>query len=136
MRTATSCGLTVLVSDVSLAEFGEAALLANLEDLDWLDEVAREHHYVHRRRGAAVPAAAGARLATVYGGDAAVLRLRSLRGAPNCTTRCTGSAGASKWGVQGIRGGSGRPGRGTRRLGEIRRREGWRRRRTRRRAWT
>src|SRR6202044_180860 len=46
VRTTASCGLTVLVSDVSLAEYGEAALRANLEDLDWLDEVAREHHYV------------------------------------------------------------------------------------------
>lgn len=71
VRTATSGGLTMLVSDVSLAEFGEAALRENLENLDWLDEVAREHHYVIDAATRLVPLLP-VRLATVYSGDDAV----------------------------------------------------------------
>lgn len=71
VRVAACSGLSMLVSDLSRTEFGEAGLRGNLENLDWLDEVARAHHDV-------VDAAAGlfpllpARLATVYSGDAAV----------------------------------------------------------------
>jgi hypothetical protein len=71
VRTAASCGLTALVSDVSLAEFGEAALRENLENLDWLDEVAREHHNVIDAAARLFPLLP-VRLATVYSGDAAV----------------------------------------------------------------
>jgi hypothetical protein len=79
VRTATSCGLTVLVSDVSLAEYGEAALLANLADLDWLDEVAREHHYVIDAAARMFPLLP-VRLATVYSGDAALRAELAERG--------------------------------------------------------
>src|SRR5690348_15683636 len=71
VRTTASGGLTALVSDVSLAEYGEAALRENLEDLDWLDEVAREHHYVIDAAGRLFPLLP-VRLATVYSGDGAV----------------------------------------------------------------
>ena len=71
VRTATGSGLTALVSDVSLAEFGEAALRENLENLDWLDEVAREHHYVIDAAARLFPLLP-VRLATVYSGDDAV----------------------------------------------------------------
>jgi hypothetical protein len=71
VRTITCSGLTVLVSDVSLAEFGEAALRENLEDLDWLDEVARGHHYVIDAAARLFPLLP-TRLATVYSGDAVV----------------------------------------------------------------
>jgi hypothetical protein len=71
VRTATSAGLTALVSDVSLTEYGEAALRENLENLDWLDEVAREHHYVIDAATRLFPLLP-VRLATVYSGDAAV----------------------------------------------------------------
>ncbi len=71
VRTATSSGLTALVSDVSMAEFGEAALRENLEDLDWLDEVAREHHYVIDAAVRMFPLLP-VRLATVYSGDDAL----------------------------------------------------------------
>jgi hypothetical protein len=71
VRTITCSGLTVLVSDVSLAEFGEAALRRNLENLDWLDEVAREHHYVIDAAARIFPLLP-TRLATVYSGEAAV----------------------------------------------------------------
>ena len=78
VRTTTSCGLTVLVSDVSLAEFGEAALRENLENLDWLDEVAREHHYVIDAAARLFPLLP-VRLATVYSGDAAVCAALTAR---------------------------------------------------------
>jgi hypothetical protein len=71
VRTATSCGLTVLVSDVSMAEFGEAALRENLENMRWLDEVAREHHYVIDAAARLFPLLP-VRLATVYSGDDAL----------------------------------------------------------------
>jgi Gas vesicle synthesis protein GvpL/GvpF len=41
-----SDGLAVLVSRVPLAEFGEDALRRNLNDLDWLERVARDHEQV------------------------------------------------------------------------------------------
>ena len=70
VRTITCSGLTAVVSDVSMAEFGEAALRENLENLDWLDEVARLHHYVVDAAARLFPLLP-VRLATVYSGDAA-----------------------------------------------------------------
>ncbi|HVT68180.1 MAG TPA: GvpL/GvpF family gas vesicle protein [Trebonia sp.] len=71
VRAAACAGLAMLVSDVSLTEFGEAALRRNLEDLDWLDEVARAHHHVISAAAELFPVLP-TRLATVYSGDAAV----------------------------------------------------------------
>jgi len=71
VRAVTCSGLTVLASDVNLDEYGEAALRENLENLDWLDEVARLHHYVVDATARLFPVLP-VRLATVYGGDAAV----------------------------------------------------------------
>jgi len=71
VRTVAAGGFTVLVSDVDLAEFGEVALRRNLENLTWLEEVARAHHHV-------IDAASGlfpllpTRLATVYSSHAAM----------------------------------------------------------------
>jgi Gas vesicle synthesis protein GvpL/GvpF len=79
VRTTTACGLAVLVSDVSLAEFGGAALRENMENLNWLDEVAREHHYVIDAAARLFPLLP-VRLATVYSGDAAVCAALSERG--------------------------------------------------------
>jgi hypothetical protein len=69
----------VLVSDVSLAEFGEAALRENLDNLDWLDEVAQEHHYVIDAAARLFPLLP-VRLATVYSGDDAVCAALTARG--------------------------------------------------------
>jgi hypothetical protein len=68
VRTTTAAGLTVLVSDVDLAEFGEAALRRNLEDLDWLEGVARAHHAVIDAASTMFPVLP-TRLATVYSSD-------------------------------------------------------------------
>ncbi|MDA0567181.1 GvpL/GvpF family gas vesicle protein [Streptomonospora sp. S1-112] len=67
-------GLAAVVSAVPLHEFDEEALRANLEDLGWLEEVARAHHTVvdaAARHTDVVPL----RLATVYHGDE---RVRSV----------------------------------------------------------
>jgi hypothetical protein len=42
-------GLSAVVCDVELAEFGERPLASNLEDLAWLEWAARTHHEVVRR---------------------------------------------------------------------------------------
>ena len=98
VRTATSCGLTVLISDVSLAEYGEAALRGNLENLDWLDEVAREHHYVIDAAARLFPLLPVG-LATVYSGDDAVrAALNSRCGQLRDALRRVG--GRVEWGVK------------------------------------
>jgi Gas vesicle synthesis protein GvpL/GvpF len=71
VRTITCSGLTVLGSDVSLAEFGDAALRGNLENLNWLDDIAQLHHYVIGAAARLFPLLP-VRLATVYGSDADV----------------------------------------------------------------
>jgi hypothetical protein len=98
VRTAAAAGLTVLVSDVDLAEFGEAALRRNLENLAWLEEVARAHHHVIDAAARLFPLLP-ARLATVYSSDAAMAailgaRAEDLRGA----LRRVG--GRVEWGVK------------------------------------
>lgn len=61
-------GLTALVSNVDLAEFGEEALRRNLEDLGWLESAARAHNTVVA--GAATLAVTvPMRLLTVYRSD-------------------------------------------------------------------
>lgn len=98
VQNTTVAGLTVLVSHVDLAEFGEEALRANLEDLEWLEEAARAHHGV-------VEAAAGefavlpTRFATVYSSDAAMAaefdgRGEELRAALRRVRGCV------EWGVK------------------------------------
>lgn len=68
VRAARAAGLTVLVSDVDLAEFGEVALRRNLEDLAWLEAVARAHHSVIEAASGLFPLLP-TRLATVYTSD-------------------------------------------------------------------
>ena len=68
MRLIDADGLTAVVSNVSLAEFGEEALSRNLEDMAWLEAVARAHHGVidaAAQRFTLVPM----RMATVYSGE-------------------------------------------------------------------
>ena len=72
VRLVAADGLTALVSDVTLEEFGAQALRRNLEDLAWLEAVARAHHGVidaAARRCTLLPM----RLATVYSGEAAMV---------------------------------------------------------------
>jgi hypothetical protein len=98
VRTITCSGLTMLVSNVRSGEFGAAALRENLEDLDWLDEVAREHHYVIDAAARLFPLLP-VRLATVYSGDAAVCAaLAEHNGRLRNVLRRVG--GRIEWGVK------------------------------------
>jgi hypothetical protein len=66
-------GLQAVVCDVDLTEFGEGALARNLEDLTWLEQVARTHHDVVHAV-AATGTAAPMRLVTIYTDDDSVRR--------------------------------------------------------------
>jgi hypothetical protein len=73
-------GLQGVVCDVSLDEFGEEALLRNLEDLAWVEEVARSHDDVVRAV-ASRATVAPMRLVTIYASDTRVEgQLDDLRG--------------------------------------------------------
>lgn len=64
LRVVEHRGLAAVVSDVDLDEFGEDGLRRNLEDLQWLEDVARTHDAVVRAATAVGPTAP-LRLATV-----------------------------------------------------------------------
>ncbi|GAA1566599.1 GvpL/GvpF family gas vesicle protein [Kribbella hippodromi] len=71
--------LGAIVSTVDLDEFGEAPLREHLEDLGWLEQVARDHDRVVRAAWSATGAVAPFRLATICRTDEAVqARLVSL----------------------------------------------------------
>ena len=69
VHTVTAAGLTAIAGNVPLAEFGEAALRRNLEDLGWLEATARAHHRVIEALAGEQPVVP-MRLATVYRDDA------------------------------------------------------------------
>ena len=97
-RTVEGGGLVAVVSSVDLDTFGEEALRRNLEDLAWLEAVARAHHDVVDavgRMGAVVPA----RLATVYRDDARVAEMLGQRRA-DFTAVLDRIAGRTEWGVK------------------------------------
>jgi hypothetical protein len=64
--------LTAVVSSVDLEAYGEEGLRANLEDLGWLERVARGHDAVVQAAAAAAPTAP-LRLATICLDDAGVV---------------------------------------------------------------
>lgn len=64
-------GLSAVVSDVDLDEYGEEGLRRNLENLPWLEEVARGHDTVVQATAAEAPTAP-LRLATICLDDAGV----------------------------------------------------------------
>lgn len=66
-------GLLAVLSTVDLDEFGEDALRANLEQLDWLEETARTHDAVIKAVSGLGPVAP-MRLATIFLDDASVRR--------------------------------------------------------------
>jgi hypothetical protein len=79
VRAVEAAGLTAVAGDVPLAEFGEAPLRRNLEDLAWLEATARAHHTVIEavaQQGPVVPM----RLATVYRDNASVAAALAARG--------------------------------------------------------
>jgi len=98
VRTVAAGGFTVLVSDVDLAEFGEVALRRNLENLTWLEEVARAHHHVIEAAIRLFPLLP-TRLATVYSSAAAMAAaLARRREELRAALRRVG--GRVEWGVK------------------------------------
>lgn len=71
VRPVRAAGLTVLGSDVDLAEFGADALRRNLEDQEWLERVARAHHHVVDAAARLFPLLPLG-LATVYSSEASI----------------------------------------------------------------
>jgi hypothetical protein len=97
-RPVTAAGLVAIAGDVPLAQFGEAALRRNLEDLDWLEQTARAHHAVIEavaKERTVVPM----RLATVYRFDEGVTGMLTERAADfrEALARITAR---SEWGVK------------------------------------
>jgi len=74
----SAAGLAAVTEQVPLAEFGEAALHRNLEDLDWLEEKARAHHEVIDAVAQQQPLVP-MRLATVYHSEEGVTELLTGR---------------------------------------------------------
>lgn len=90
--------LEAVVCNVDLAEFGEAALARNLEDLAWLEEVARAHNdvvFAAATRGTVAPM----RLVTIYADDESVrARMEELHDA--LTTALDRVEGRREWSVK------------------------------------
>jgi hypothetical protein len=91
-------GLAVLVSRVPLAEFGEDALRRNLNDLDWLERVAREHETVLERaleRGTIVPL----RICTIFTDEPGAAQMLTERRSA-LDTAIDVLDGREEWGVK------------------------------------
>ncbi|MBS9374620.1 GvpL/GvpF family gas vesicle protein [Rhodococcus sp. B50] len=98
VRTVHEGGLTAVVGTVPLDDFGEAALARNLEDLDWLEKVARAHDSVVAdlaRHVSVVPL----RLATVCLDDARVRALLAEH-REQFSSALTLVTGRTEWGVK------------------------------------
>jgi hypothetical protein len=98
VRCVAAARLSVLVSDVDLAEFGEAALRRNLENLAWLEVVAREHHTVVDAAARLFPVLP-ARFATIYSGDVAMVHALAERG-DQLRAALARVGGRMEWGVK------------------------------------
>jgi hypothetical protein len=98
VRCVGAAGLAVLASDVDLAEFGEAALRRNLENLAWLEEVARAHHNVVNAAARLFPVLP-ARFATVYSGDVTMVHAFAER-AGQLRAALARVGGRMEWGVK------------------------------------
>ncbi|TYC16605.1 GvpL/GvpF family gas vesicle protein [Actinomadura syzygii] len=98
VRGVVAGGLTALVSTVRLAEYGEAALRANLEDLAWLEATARAHHDIVDRAAHAAPTAP-VRIATIYQDDARVAEVLGAQ-AERFRSVLDRLTGRTEWGVK------------------------------------
>jgi hypothetical protein len=98
VRAVAFDGLVAVASAVPLAEFDEAALARNLEDLDWLAATARAHDRVVSAL-AAVTTAIPLRLATVFLGETAVREMLAERG-PQLSAALDLVVGRTEWGVK------------------------------------
>jgi hypothetical protein len=98
LRSLEVAGLQAIVCAVELDEFGEEALHRNLEDLRWVEQVARTHDEVVRAVAAAA-AVAPMRLVTIYEDDENVRRqVERLR--DQLESALDRVAGSAEWSVK------------------------------------
>ncbi|MBX6385989.1 MAG: GvpL/GvpF family gas vesicle protein [Microbispora sp.] len=98
VRAVSHGGLVAHISDVPLDRFGEEPLRRSLEDLDWVEGVARAHHRVVEALAAAGPTAP-VRLVTVYTGEEQVRDLLARRH-DDFAEILSRVAGRREWGVK------------------------------------
>ncbi|HEU5156644.1 MAG TPA: GvpL/GvpF family gas vesicle protein [Streptosporangiaceae bacterium] len=106
-RAPADSELVAYVSTVPLTEFGEEALRRNLEDLAWLETVARAHHQVLTSLMEAGPMLP-VRLVTVYRGDEHVRAMLRDRAA-EFADLLVRMSGRKEWGVKVYAVGEGEP---------------------------
>lgn len=98
VRRVVADGLAAVVSSVDAERFGEEALRRSLEDLQWLEKVARSHHEVVASLARSGPVAP-VRMATVYLDDQNVRAL--LHDRASALHRALDRVrGRSEWGVK------------------------------------
>jgi Gas vesicle synthesis protein GvpL/GvpF len=93
-----AAGLGAIVSEVPLDEYGEEGLRRNLNDVDWLEDVARAHESVLEAAlpgGPLVPM----RVCTIYNGAEHVEEMLTER-KPSFDDALAGLAGRAEWGVK------------------------------------
>jgi hypothetical protein len=98
VRTLPRSGLVAYVSTVSLDEFGEAAARRNMEDLSWLERMARAHDRVVEAVTRQTPTAP-VRFLAVYADDARVQDLLD-RKYEDFATVLDSVTGRTEWGVK------------------------------------
>jgi hypothetical protein len=98
VRTVACGPVAAVVSSVDRDQFSEQAIGAGLEDLEWLEQLARTHHEVVNRIAQDHPVAP-VRMATVYLDDSGILTLLRDRRAELVAT-LDRVRGRSEWGVK------------------------------------
>jgi hypothetical protein len=98
-RLVRDAGIAAVVSAVPLAEFGEEPLKRNLNDLDWLEGVARAHEGVVDAALAASGAVVPMRMCTIFQGERQVRQMLADRG-PALERTLDRLAGMAEWGVK------------------------------------
>lgn len=98
VRVVSDGDLTAIVSTVELDEFGEQALTRNLEDLDWLERVARSHDTIVADIARLGPTAPLRILTIYYDDDGVRRRLHEQRA--ELADSLDRVAGRSEWGVK------------------------------------
>ncbi|MGK5732127.1 GvpL/GvpF family gas vesicle protein [Streptomyces sp. URMC 124] len=99
VRAVRDGGLAALVGPVPAAEFDEEGLRERLEDLAWLEHVARGHQRVVDAASAGAPCVLPLRLATVYRDEEGVRRMLAARHAA-FGAALDRLAGRAEWGVK------------------------------------
>jgi hypothetical protein len=100
VRTLVEGSLAAVVASVDRDRFSEESIRARLEDLEWLEKIARTHHEVVDRIARVYPIAP-VRMATIYLDDAGVRQLLRERAAELAAT-LDRVRGRSEWGVKSL----------------------------------